>query len=159
VLWAIPGYASLAQLIANELSAIGLQVSVTVMAVADFNARAGIPGAPYDMLLAGFPLDYPDPADALTRQLGGEYARGPSGNNNLAYFDDPVYNREMAAADRLSGTARLEAFSRLDAEIMRNQAPWAPLFEESRWYLISSHLGCFQLHPVFIFDLPRVCLH
>jgi ABC-type transport system substrate-binding protein len=159
VLWAIPGYAGLAQVIANELSAIGLQVSVTVMAVADFNARAGIPGAQYDMLLAGFPLDYPDPADALTRQLGGEYARGPSGNNNLAYFDDPVYNQAMAAADRLSGTARLEAFSRLDAEIMRNQAPWAPLFEESRWYLISSQLGCFQLHPVFIFDLPTVCLH
>jgi hypothetical protein len=50
-----------------------------------------------------------------------------------ARLDDPVYNREMAAADRLSGTARLEAFSRLDAEIMRNQAPWAPLYEESRW--------------------------
>ena len=159
VLWAIPGDASLAQVIANELSAIGLQVSVTVMAVADFNARAGIPGAPYDMLLAGWALDYPDPADALTYQVGGEYARGPSGNNNLSYFDDPVYNREMAAADRLSGTARLEAFSRLDAEIMRNKAPWAPLFEESRWYLISSHLGCFQLHPFFILDLPTVCLH
>jgi hypothetical protein len=65
----------------------------------------------------------------------------------------------MAAADRLSGTARLEAFSRLDAEIMRNQAPWVPLFEESRWYLISTRLGCFQLHPVIIMDLPTVCLH
>jgi len=159
VLWAIPTYARMAQAIANELNAIGLQVSVTVMAVADFNARAGIPGAPYDMLLAGFPLDYPDPADALTYQVGGENARRPSGNNNLSYFDNPVYNRAMAAADRLSGTARLEAFSRLDAKIMRNQAPWAPLFEESRWFLISSHLGCFQLHPLFIMDLPTVCLH
>jgi peptide/nickel transport system substrate-binding protein len=161
VLWAIPPYASMAQVIANELSAIGLQVSVTVMATADFNARAGVPGAPYDMLLAGFPLDYPDPANALTYQVGGESARSPSGNNNLSYFDIPVYNREMAAADRLSGTARLEAFSRLDAEIMRNQAPWAPLFEESRWLFISSRVGCFQLQPVnFVFmDLPTVCLH
>jgi ABC-type transport system substrate-binding protein len=159
VLWAIPGYASLAQVMANELSAIGLQVSVTVMAVADFNARAGVPGAPYDMLLAGWALDYPDPADALIRQVGGEYARAPSGNNNLSYFDNPVYNQEMAAVDRLSGPARLEAFSRLDAEIMRDQAPWAPLFQESRWYLISSRLGCFQLHPVLVIDLPTVCLH
>jgi ABC-type oligopeptide transport system substrate-binding subunit len=159
VLWTIPGYASLAQVIANELSAIGLQVSVTVMATADYNARAETRGAPYDMALSGFPLDYPDPSDALIRQLGGAYARSPSGNNNFAYFDNPVYNREMSAADRLSGTARLEAFSRLDAEIMRNQAPWAPLFEESRWYLISSHLGCFQVHPFFVLDLPAVCLH
>jgi ABC-type transport system substrate-binding protein len=163
VLWSIPVpyWVNLAQLIANELSAIGLQVSVTPMAVADLNARAGVPGAPYDMILAGFPLDYPDPWDALTRQVGGEYARSPSGNNNLSYFDNPVYNREMAAADRLSGPARLEAFSRLDAEIMRNQAPWAPLFEESRWLFISSRVGCFQLDPVnFIFmDLPTVCLH
>jgi ABC-type transport system substrate-binding protein len=159
VLWTIPVYANLAQVIVSNLSAIGLQVSVTVMATADFNARAGIPGAPYDMLLAGFGLDYPDPWDALTRQVGGEYARSPSGNNNLSYFDNPVYNREMAAADRLSGTARLEAFSRLDAEIMRNQAPWAPLFEESRWFLISSRVGCFQLHPFFFFDLPTMCLH
>jgi ABC-type transport system substrate-binding protein len=159
VLWAIPVYANLAQVIASNLNAIGLQVSVTLMAVADFNARAGIPGAPYDMLLAGFPLDYPDPADALTRQVGGEYARSPSGNNNLSYFDNPVYDREMAAADRLSGRARLKAFSRLDAEIMRNQAPWAPLFEESRWFLFSSRVGCFQLHPVFFVDLPTVCLH
>jgi peptide/nickel transport system substrate-binding protein len=163
VLWSIPVpyYVNLAQMIASELSAIGLQVSVTPMAVADINARAGIPGAPYDMILAEFPLYYPDPSNALVRLLGGENADKPSGNENFAYFDNPVYDHAMAAADRLSGTARLEAFSRLDAEIMRNQAPWAPLFEVSRWLFISSRVGCFQLHPVyFVFmDLPTVCLH
>jgi ABC-type transport system substrate-binding protein len=160
VLWTIPGsiFPDEAQAIVSDLDAIGLDVQVQVMAVAALNARAGVPGAPYDMILAGFPLEYPDPAQALVLQLGGENARKPAGNDNFAYFDEPAYNRKMAAADRLKGAARLRVFSELDADIMRNQAPWAPLYEESKWLLISKRVGCFELHPVFRLDLTTVCL-
>jgi ABC-type oligopeptide transport system substrate-binding subunit len=110
------------------------------------------------MLLAGFPLDYPDPADALVRLLGGANARKPSGNDNYAYFDEPAYNKRMAEADRLSGAARMRAFSKLDADIMRNEAPWAPIYEDSKWLLVSSRVGCLKTQPVFVRDLGAMCL-
>jgi ABC-type transport system substrate-binding protein len=158
VLYTIPGYPDIAQVIVNDLRAIGLDVQVRVMAVATLNAKAGVPGEPYDMLLAGFPLAYPDPAQGLVLQLGGQNARKPSENDNFAYFDEPAYNQRMAAADRLTGAARLRAFSKLDAEIMRNEAPWAPLFEESSWLLVSRRVGCLKAQPVFVGDLGAMCV-
>jgi peptide/nickel transport system substrate-binding protein len=157
-LYTIPVYADLAQVIANNLSAIGLDVQVTVMAVAALNVKAGVPGEPYDMILAGFALDYPDPEQALVLQLGGANARKASGNDNFAYFDEPVYNQRMAGADRLTGATRLQAFSKLDAEIMRDEAPWAPLFEESHWVLYSSRVGCLKNQPVFLRDVGAMCV-
>jgi peptide/nickel transport system substrate-binding protein len=160
VLYTIPpaGFPDMAQVIVSNLRAIGLDVRVRVLAVATLNAKASVPGEPYDMLLAGFPLDYPDPADALERLLGGANARKPSGNDNYAYFDEPAYNKRMAAADRLSGAARLRAFSRLDADIMRNEAPWAPISEGSDWLLLSGRVGCLKAQPVFVRDLGAMCV-
>jgi peptide/nickel transport system substrate-binding protein len=159
VLYTTPSFADIAQVVVSNLGAIGLNVQVKVLSASVLYAEAGVPGAPYDMVLTDFPLDYPDPTNSLVRYLGGENARMPAGNINLAYFDQPLYNERMAAADRLTGAARLQAFSELEADIMRNEAPWAPLFEESKWLFISSRIGCFQLHPVFRFDLATLCLH
>jgi peptide/nickel transport system substrate-binding protein len=147
-----------ANIIARQLVQIGLQVTVTPLAPAVLNARAGTAGAPYDMVLTRYFLHYPDPADVLIRLLAGENARRPAGNTNFAYFDSPRYDRRMAAADRLTGSARLQALSKLDAEIMRDAAPWAPLYEGSNWLFISKHVGCFKLHPVFRLDLAAMCL-
>src|SRR5262249_31328787 len=72
----------------------------------------------------------------------------PSGNANVAYFDLHAYNRRMAADARLSGPARFRAFSQLDADIMRNQAPWAPIAEGSSWRFVSKRVRCGRLRPV-----------
>jgi peptide/nickel transport system substrate-binding protein len=164
ILWTSPGTTGgtsvpgpCCQEIVSNLKAIGLDVQVKVMAPDVIDARAGIPGAPYDMILGEWPLQYPDPGAALVRFLGGENAREPSGNSNLAYFDEPAYDQRMAAADRLTGTARFRAFSKLDADIMRNQAPWVPLYEASAWFLRSKRVGCLQMQPVVV-DLAAMCL-
>jgi hypothetical protein len=94
----------------------------------------------------------------LVRLLAGANARQPSGNTNFAYFDNATYNRRLAAADRLSGLARARAFSRLDADIMRNQAPWAPLWEGSNTLLVSKRVGCLKVHPVYVRDLGAMCV-
>jgi ABC-type transport system substrate-binding protein len=147
-----------ANIVARQLGKIGLDVTVTPLAPAVLNARAGTPGAPYDMLLTRYFLHYPDPADVMIRLLAGENARRSAGNTNLAYFDSPTYDRRMAEADRLAGPARLQALSKLDAEIMRDAAPWAPLYEGSVWLFVSPHVGCVKRHPVFRIDLAAMCL-
>ncbi len=145
-------------MIVRNLHGIGLDVSIRALAVEVINAKAGVPGEPYDMILADFPPSYPDPADMLLRLLGGENTRKPSGNDNFAYFDDPIYNRRLAAANRLLGAARFRAFSKLDAEIMRTQAPWASLFEGSNTLLLSKRVGCLKIHSVFIRDYAAMCV-
>ena len=64
----------------------------------------------------------------------------------------------MAAANRLSGAARQKAFSELDATLMRDAAPWAPLYEGSTWLFLSNRVGCLKLHPVFRMDLAAMCV-
>jgi len=169
VLWTISrlSYPAQARVIVSNLRAIGLDVKVRLLSQDVIKAKAGIPGANYDMILAGgwccptsrFPLDYPDPGDVIVRLLGGENARRPAGNTNWAYFDDPIYNERISAADRLTGLARYDAFSKLDADIMRNEAPWVPLHESSSWLLVSKRVGCLSTRPLGYRNLYNdICL-
>jgi peptide/nickel transport system substrate-binding protein len=152
------GLVDQAAVIAQNLKEIGLDVEVKVLDANVLFASAGTPGEPYDMLLADFGWDYPDPASMIVPYLAGENAAKPSANTNLAYFDVPRYNREIASADRLVGGPRLRAFSRLDAEIMREQAPWAPLFEGSSSLFLSTRVGCLKVQPMFVRDYAAMCL-
>jgi peptide/nickel transport system substrate-binding protein len=163
---------AMAAVIANNLDKIGLKVHVKQFAGAVMIAKIGTRGEPFDMVLGYWgddllgpfvpeldaPILYPDPANTLVRYLGGKNARKPSGNANAAYFDVPADNRRMAAANRLSGPSRFRVFSRLDAEIMRNQAPWAPIAEASSWNFFSSRVGCFHYQPVIHVVLAALCL-
>ncbi len=148
-----------ANLIARELGQIRLDVTVVPIPKDPLEAKAGKPGEPYDMVLTRHFLQYPDPADVLIGLLGGANARKPAGNTNFAYFDNARYDRRMAADDRLTGRARARTFSNLDAKIMRNAAPWAPLYEGSNWLFVSKRVGCLKTHPVFRIDLAAVCVH
>ena len=156
--WTCSGLVDLAAVIVHDLKAIGLDVHVKVFDANVLFARAGTPGAPYDMLLADFGWDYADPRTMIVPLFAGENADKPSGNSNLAYLDVPRFNREIAAADRLIGTLRFRAFSRLDAEIMREEAPWAPLFEGSASLFVSTRVGCVKMHPVIVRDYAAMCL-
>ena len=53
-------------------------------------------------------------------------------NSNHSYFDDPVYNRKLAAAARLTGPRRYAAYQALEADLLRNAAPSAPLFNSPK---------------------------
>lgn len=158
VLWTSPASLDLAAIIVRNLREIGLEVEVKTLSNEVINARAGTPGASYDMDLGTFPLEYPDPANVIIRLLAGENARKSAGNTNYAYFDVPAYNRRMAAADRFTASARSRAFSNLDADIMRKEAPWAPLSEVSSSLFVSTRVGCVKMHPVFRLDVAAMCL-
>jgi hypothetical protein len=47
------------------------------------------------------------------------------GGNGLPSFNDPVYQRRLAAAPRLSGPQRYLAYGSLDLDLARNAAPLA----------------------------------
>ena len=144
---AVPLLAERAKLVAANLRELGLEVEVKALAPAVLDARAGTPGEPYDLVLTRYFVEYPDPANVLIRLLARENARRSAGNTNFSYFDNAAYNQRMAATQRLTGTARLKAFSTLEADILRNEAPVAPLSEGSYWMLVSKRVGCVRPDP------------
>ena len=98
--------------------------------------------------LAGWYADYPDPSDLLNYLFDGRSIRA-IGNSNHSYFDDPVYNRKLAAAARLTGPRRYAAYQALDADLLRNAAPAAPLFNFGVPEFFSARIGCKVYQPVY----------
>jgi peptide/nickel transport system substrate-binding protein len=149
-----PGYPNLPNAIVRNLAKIGLQVEVKTFAIEVMNAKAGVPGEPYDLFLYNpgisppFTPQYSDAGNQIMRVLAGENARRPSANTNFAYFDKPMYNRRLLQANALTGAARYRAFSRLEAEIMRREAPWAPIYEGSAWLFVAKRVGCVRRERV-----------
>ena len=65
----------------------------------------------------------------------------------------------MAAAERLSGDARYAAFGKLDVDIMRDEAPWASLYNPTVREFISESVGCYVYQPASQgMDLAAACL-
>jgi ABC-type oligopeptide transport system substrate-binding subunit len=75
--------------------------------------------------------------------------------------DSPKYRRKVAAANGLTGNARLKAFGKLDLEIMRNLAPIAVMHTYNNRYLFSSRVDPRSLvyHHVYSdWSIPALAL-
>ena len=107
--------------------------------------KATTRGEPFDIAHAGWGADYPDPSNFLNVLLDGRGLRQE--RTNLSYFDDASYN-QLERASRLFGAARLRAYGQLDADIMRNAAPFAPFVIRNARIFVSQDLGCFAFSPV-----------
>ena len=79
-------------------------------------------------------------------------------NNNVAYFDDPAYNKEMADASLLFGDRRYSSYATLDARITTDAAPWAARANSTNRIFVSARSGCFTYNAVFGVDLAALCV-
>ena len=100
---------------------------------------------------------YPDPANVLNYLFDGRSIRA-KGNSNVSYFDDPVYNRKLAAAARLTGPRRDLAYQTLEADLLRNAAPSAPLLHWGEQEFFSARIGCQVYQPIYGVDLAALCI-
>ena len=106
------------------------------------------------MLEAWVP-DYADPL-AYFFKLDGRNLREAT-RWNYARFNRPRYNRAIARIGRLSGEARRRAWEDLDANMMRDDPPWAPFVNDARRDFVSKSFGCYFLHPVYRLDIAATC--
>ena len=93
-------------------------------------------------------MDYPDPAEMLNAMLG--IAGPPS-------FNDPAYQGQLAAAERLSGTQRYLTYGDLDLDLARNEAPLAAFATPSSNDFFAARIGC-QTYGVYGMDLAALCI-
>jgi ABC-type oligopeptide transport system substrate-binding subunit len=153
-----PNSTSVAALVQGNLKAIGIEVEVKVFSFAVQYALAGRRGEPFDIAVMGWFADYPDPYDFINVLLDGTRIQAEN-NVNFAYFDDPAYNRKMAAAARLSGPARYRTYGALDIDLSRNAAPLAVIGNGNVREFVSARVGCYSFHPVWgTLNLATVCL-
>jgi hypothetical protein len=81
-----------------------------------------------------------------------------SNNNNVAYFNNPTFNKEMRAASLLSGPKRYSTYGNLDVSIMKNNPPWAARSNFNDRILVSKRVGCFTFNSIYSVDLAALCL-
>ncbi len=133
---------NLAQVLKYNLGQIGCKnVNVKLFQGFQIYIATGTKGEPYDAAIAvGWFADYADPYDFIDILLNGENIH-EANNNNLAYLNVPALNKQMAAANALSGDKRYAAYQALDLKAMRDYAPLAVYENRNTREFIASRVG------------------
>ena len=109
-----------AQIVRQNLIDIGFDPNMVGFAGGDIYNAIGTRGEPFDLAVSiGWCSDYPDPWDFIQLLDGTTIHDGP-GNLNYAYFNDPVFNDRMHAAEELS--RRRRALRRISGHRARSRA-------------------------------------
>jgi YVTN family beta-propeller protein len=148
-----PGCTRNAQILRSNLDAIGIDLQVHQFPADEYSERIDGPAdqAPWDLTSFGWIVDYADPYNFINEAFGPPAAY--PGN-----FHDPGLWERMAAADRLSGDARLRAYARLDRDLAEGAAPAAPFASLTLNHFLSARMGCQVLHPLYGLDLAALCV-
>jgi DNA-binding SARP family transcriptional activator/ABC-type transport system substrate-binding protein/streptogramin lyase len=148
-----------AEIIRRNLAPLGIHVTVkSDFPVGGALVAIGKRGANFDLSPFMSTAALPDPGSFLRSLFDGNLLRA-TGNSNVSYFDDAIVSAQLARADRLSGSARERAFSRIAADLARNQAPIAVFSQPYEAEFISKRLGCLTEQPAFGgLDLAALCL-
>jgi ABC-type oligopeptide transport system substrate-binding subunit len=146
-----------AQIVQFNLKQIGLNVNSHLFARAVQIEKEGTRGEPFDITSEGWIADYADPYDFINVLLSGDNLHA-SNNNNVAYFNDPKYNKLMTQASLMSGAGRYKAYGNLDVSMMKDNPPWAARNNFNDRILVSSKVGCFTFNSIYSVDLAALCM-
>lgn len=135
-----------AQLIQFNLKQMGLDAEIKLLPRAQQFTNAGNPKtADYDLTIERWGADYADPYDFINILLDGAQVTNPQ-HNNYAYYNSAKFNKQMATASLLVGSARGGAYATLDGNMMREDPPWAPLVNSNDRSFMSARVGCIVIN-------------
>jgi ABC-type oligopeptide transport system substrate-binding subunit len=137
---------ALGQVFKYNLGQMGCDVNVKLFQGFQLYTAAGQKGADFDAAIAGWNQDYPDPYDFLDVLLNGNNIHDTN-NNNLAYFNNGAVNKQLAAANKLTGDARYKAYGNLDVQITAKYAPWASYDNRNEREFVSARTGGYLFQP------------
>ena len=137
---------------------IGINVQIKSFPASPCGHLVGRRGEPFDMALVSWYVALPRPLQHPQLPLRRALDQSHGEQQHCRYFDDPAYNRRLAAAARLSGPRRYAAYQALEADLLRNAAPAAPLFNVADSEFFSARIGCQVYQPVYRIDLAALCL-
>jgi peptide/nickel transport system substrate-binding protein len=137
-----------AQIAKYNLEQAGFKVTLKPQPFGVAINTMGTKGNDMDAFSIAWIADYFDPFDFINVLLDGRTIQDKN-NNNYAYWNNAKYNRLMTAASRLTGQARYTAYGKLDVDIMKNAAPWVPIFTYTSRDFVGPRVENFIFHPVY----------
>jgi ABC-type transport system substrate-binding protein len=137
------------QLVKADLSKIGINTTLKTFPFAVRIAKEGHRGEPFDLDLQAWGADYPDPVDFIDILLNGNNIQAENNNNN-AYFNNKTFNNKMELAGRIANLGkRYAAWAVIDRDVMKNQAPLAPLFFRTVREFTSNRVKNYSYQPIY----------
>jgi ABC-type transport system substrate-binding protein len=136
----------LAQVFKYNLDQIGCKTNVKLLQGFQIYIAAGTKGEAFDAAMIGWFADYADPYDFIDILLNGDNIHEEN-NNNIAYLNVPALNKQMAAANALSGDPRYAAYAALDREITTKYAPWVSFDNRNTREFIAKKVGGYLFQP------------
>jgi peptide/nickel transport system substrate-binding protein len=150
----LPLTLALGQVLKKSLGEIGLEVQVKGIPQPAYDRRITTPGEPFDMAFFVTPsVDFYDPYAFLNLYFESRFI----GRTNSSFLRSATYDRRLRAASSLRGKARLAAYARIDADLLRDVAPVVPLTYTSEPTLVSRRVGCIVVRPAL--DLAAACVN
>jgi peptide/nickel transport system substrate-binding protein len=150
-----PGFTDLAQAVQEQLKPLGIDLKIQS---APDSVNFGVISTVKNKIPMGinsWTWDYPDGDDFFGPLLDGRRIT-PTGNNDVAMFDNDSINARIDRAQKLLGNARVAAWQALDERTMRTYAPWAPLLNTVRVDVVSSKLSGYVYQPVYGIDIAAL---
>lgn len=144
----IPPGPKRAQIIKNDLDAIGIHVQIKTFPRSTLFSHLATPSEPFDLSVAGWGALYPDPSQIFALV---------DGSSGIPSLNDPAYQRRLAATAQLSGPQRYLTYGALDLDLARNAAPLAAFGNPSSNDFFSQRIGC-QTYGVYGMDLAALCV-
>ena len=140
-----------AQIIKNNLAAIGIDVHVHCMPGDAFYTRMFRPNEPWDIAIDGYGANYNDP---------GEFINGLATDDefNFTHYHDPRLSQRIRAASRLSGIPRAQAYAKIDLALTRDTVPWINFANIIQQDFFSARIGCQLYQPMVGMDLGALCI-
>jgi peptide/nickel transport system substrate-binding protein len=154
-----PTSIAILQLVKNDLSKIGINASLKTFPFAVRVQKEGHRGEPFDLDLQAWGADYPDPVDFIDILLDGHNIQAEN-NLNTSYFNNAGFNQRMQAAGHIANLSkRYPAWALIDRDVMKNQAPLAPLFFRTTREFTSKRVGCWSYQPIYAqMNFNAVCI-
>ena len=137
-----------AAIVQYNLEQMGCNVTTKPFVGYAIYGAAGVKGADFDAMFAGWYQDYTDGYDFFHVLLDGRSLQA-SNNNDLSYFNQPSVNAKIDAGNKLTGASRSMAWGELDIYTMKNYAPWAPIDNRNVRDFLGPNTAGYQFSPAW----------
>lgn len=145
--------AKLAQSIQADLATVGIKINIKPENSSSYGQDAM--GHKYPITFTAWFQDFPDPYDFLDILLNGNQI---SSGNNMAAYNNPTVNKELAAAAVMpNGAARYQKYSDIQNQILAD-APWVPLYYPVQYAVVQPWIKGFYMNPVLLDPLQNLSI-
>jgi len=130
------------------LEKAGFKITLAPIEASAYYTKVGEKTNQYDIYLSGWGSDWPLGSTIIPPLFDGASITD-TGNQDLAYLNDPAINSEIVRINGLPATDAAAAWAVLDKKIMTDDAPVVPLYTDRNYTLNGSKIGGGFLSPAF----------